>query len=143
MFIHFFILAFIGKDIKFDYLVNGQKLAPSCLTENRFDKLLGSNGYSVAGTCLSNIEIKEFESQATWTKNGRERKSFKKIVIDKVFEDVDSSDLQSHLENQSEEFMKRLWAYKRIKHMLANNNSCTVEASEGNVWIMSFGQVVE
>ena len=139
MFIHFFILAFIGKDIKFDYLVNGQKLAPSCLTENRFDKLLGSNGYSVAGTCLSNIEIKEFESQATWTENGRERKSFKKIVIDKVFEDVDSLDLQSHLENQSEEFMKRLWAYKRIKHMLANNNSCTVEAPEGNVWIMSFG----
>ena len=130
MFSHFFILAFIGKDIKFEYLVNGQKLSPSCLTENRFDKLLGSNGYSVAGTCLNDIQIKEFESQTTWTENGREMKSFKKIVIDETFEDVDPLNLQSHPENQSEEFMKRLWAYKRIKYMLANNNSCTVQ---GNV----------
>ena len=124
---HFFILAFIGKDIKFEYLVNGQKLSPSCLTENRFDKLLGSNGYSVAGTCLNDIEIKEFESQTTWTENGMEKKDFKKIIIDETFEGVDAFDLQSYHENQSEEFMKRLWAYKRIKYMLANNNSCQVE----------------
>ena len=127
MFSHFFILAFIGKDIKFEYLVNGQKLSPSCLTENRFVKLLGSNGYSIAGTCLNGIEIKEFESKITWTENGMERKNFKKITIDETFEGVDAFDLQSYHENQSEEFMRRLWAYKKIKYMLANNNSCQVE----------------
>ena len=97
------------------------------MTENRFVKLLGSNGYSIAGTCLNGIEIKEFESKITWTENGMERKNFKKITIDETFEGVDAFDLQSYHENQSEEFMKRLWAYKKIKYMLANNNSCQVE----------------
>ena len=97
------------------------------MTENGFAKLLGSNGYSVAGTCLNDIQIKEFESQITWTENGMERKDFKKIIIDETFEGVDAFNLQSHHENQSEEFMKRLWAYKRIKYMLANINSCQVE----------------
>jgi hypothetical protein len=98
------------------------------LTETKFKELLGSVGYSVAGTCLNDIEIKEFESQITWTKNNMGRKSFKKIVIDETFEDVDPLDLQSsYHENQSEEFMKRFWAYKRIKYWLANNNTCTVE----------------
>ena len=87
VFSHIFILAFIGKDIKFEYLVNGQSL-----TENRLDPL----------------------------------------------------DLQSYHENQSEEFMKRLWAYKRIKYMLANNNSCWVEPIfENNETEMNTEEIID
>ena len=42
-------------------------------------------------------------------------------------EGMEASELQFSEDVQSEEFMERLWAYKRIKYMLANIHYCVAE----------------
>ena len=124
--------AFIGKGVKFEYLVNGNKISPSCLTEDRFEKLSGSEEYSVTGTCLTDIKVRKFESKRTWTERGVEKFDYKEIVIDEIVEvdeGMEASNVQFSANDQTEEFMERLWAFKRIKYMLANKNYCEDEGT--------------
>ena len=130
--LHNFFPAFIGKGVKFEYLVNGNKISPSCLTEDRFEKLSGSEEYSVTGTCLKDIKVRKFESKTKWTERGVERFDYKEIVIDEIVEvdeGMEASNVQFSPNDQTEEFMERLWAFKRIKYMLANKNYCEDEGT--------------
>ena len=61
-----------------------------------------------------------------------ERFDYKKIVIDEIVEvdeGMEASNVQFSANDQTEEFMERLWAFKRIKYMLANKNYCEDEGT--------------
>merc|ERR1711971_252744 len=134
------------KDVTFEYLVNGERIAPEYLTSTSIDKVFGSAEYSIAGVLPNYEEINEIQVKINaQTDLG----PFEDLYVLKPC-------LRNHLENPrsfptnenhetndigrcfpyipipqvewqqtpTEKFMERLWAFKRINYLLDDQVEC-------------------
>merc|ERR1712223_1978864 len=140
------------KDVTFEYLVNGERIAPENLTTTAIDQVFGSNEYSIAGTFPEDKQVNEIEvimkaknqigsiekffylrpcdiphpvtlPEANENILPRPTKLPRIINPDRCF----PTNIPQPLWKQSstEIFMERLWAYKRINYLLSDSTECT------------------
>jgi len=134
------------KDVTFEYLVNGEVIAPENLTSISFDKVFGLDEYSITGTLSNYEEVNEievkinaqtdlgfFEESLILTPCGLDHvdhpRSFpttedlKVIDIFRCFPYIPIPQAEWK-QTPTEEFMERLWAFKRINYLLDDQNDC-------------------
>ena len=110
------------------------------MTENNFENVSGSKESIIAGTCLEKVEIKNIEVKRTSrSKYGGEKEDLKVFIV--VKEEILDVDIEGEEEilnrsktllihpSPSEEFMDRLWAFKRINYLLSPKTTCKDEGT--------------
>ena len=100
------------KDVSFEYLVNGKTIKPEKLTKTSLDLVFGSNEYSITGTFPEYEEINDFEIIINGQNN--------LVDLDMVFTPF-ATFQPLWTPNPIDEFMERLWAFKRINYLLGTD----------------------
>merc|ERR1712172_472443 len=140
------------KDVTFEYLVNGERIAPEYLTSTSIDKVFGSAEYSIAGVLPDYEEINEiqvkinaqtdlgpFEDLYILTPCLRDHQEHPRsfptnenheiIDIGRCFPYIPIPQVEWQ-QTATEQFMERLWAFKRINYLLDDQVECTKGINE-------------
>ena len=119
------------KDVTFDYRINGKKIPSDALTTTAIDQAFGSNEYLVAGSYSENERINEIEiivKSQNMIKNtfllkpcgSRTQRPLSNLRC------LPNLSSQSPAQRQIDNFMERLWAFKRIIYLF-NYTDCQAE----------------
>merc|ERR1711971_515594 len=140
------------KDVTFEYLVNGERIAPEYLTSTSIDKVFGSAEYSIAGVLPDYEEINEiqvkinaqtdlgpFEDLYILTPCLRDHQEHPRsfptnenheiIDIGRCFPYIPIPQIEWQ-QTPTEKFMERLWAFKRINYLLDDQVECAKGLNE-------------
>jgi hypothetical protein len=137
------------KDVTFEYLVNGKRILPENLTTTAISQVFGSNEYSIAGTFPEDEEINEIQVILNAKdQSGLIEKLFSLRPCYQILPVTKPNPLSDVIPNlpipdrcyrcfptiapqpiweqsPTEQFMERLWAYKRINYLSEDNLECT------------------
>merc|ERR1711935_591593 len=126
---------------KFEYLVNGKKVPSNKLTTTPIGQAFGRSEYVVAGSYPDDEEINELEVIVKSQKNVVESISMKPCdprgqrATENCFPNLSNTDKRT----ETEVFLNRLWASKRINYLLNQKKDCT-RALGTRIGILRSGQ---
>lgn len=126
--------------------MNGKRIVPENLTTTAISQVFGSNEYSIAGTFSEDEEINEIQViLKAKDQSGLIEKLFSLRPCYRILTVTKPNPLSDVIPNlpipdrcfpivapqpiweqsPTEQFMERLWAYKRINYLLEDNQECT------------------
>merc|ERR1719400_1199580 len=134
------------KDVSFEYIVNGKRIVPENLTTTAINQVFGSNEYSIAGKFPEDEDINvvkvimKGKDQVGAYENiitirpctfirptARPKPLPGKIpnfpIPDRCFPIITPQPIWE--QSPTEQFMERLWAYKRINYLNEDETNCT------------------
>jgi len=134
------------RDVTFEYIVNGKRILPENLTTTAINQVFGSNEYSIAGKFPEDEDINvvkvimKGKDQVGAYENiitirpctfirptARPKPLPGKIpnfpIPDRCFPIITPQPIWE--QSPTEQFMERLWAYKRINYLKDNETNCT------------------
>merc|ERR1719362_1166319 len=134
------------RDVTFEYIVNGKRILPENLTTTAINQVFGSNEYSIAGKFPEDEDINvvkvimkgkdqvgAYENIITIRPCTFNRPTARpkplpgKIpnfsIPDRCFPIITPQPIWK--QSPTEQFMERLWAYKRINYLKDNETNCT------------------
>merc|ERR1739848_727650 len=139
------------KDVEFEYMYNGQRISPANLTSTHIDHAHGKNEYVIAG----NFEPIDSVIDIRLIIKANDGDFLQELIIHPCLAPregepraLDINEQRHHIcfpsvfwnKTENEEFLERLWAFKRIKYLLEDsdcenaqedaNQSCKEEATE-------------
>lgn len=136
----FFILDPKLKDVTFEYLINGKKIPSDQLTTTDINQAFGSSEYLVTGSYLENKEINEIEIIVKSQNKVKDTISLKPCFTSPKplsnLRCIPNLSSQRTTQDPTENFMERLWAFKRINYLLNEKKDCTKGVSN------TFGRAV-
>ena len=125
------------KDVKFEYLYNGQVIPSENLTSTHLDHAMGKNEYVIAG----NFEHIDSVQDITLLVKANDGDFQQKLVVRPCLvvprksssqpRDLDLNGPRNCFPSvfwnrtENEEFLDRLWAFKRINYLLGDQNDCS------------------
>merc|ERR1719510_1443650 len=140
------------KDVKFQYLYNGQRILPANLTSTHIDHAFGKNEYVIAGTFEQVDTVPDIKLLIEANHGDFQQELIihpclvprEGIIGESSIEGIHERRIcfPSVFWNKTvnEEFLERLWAFKRIKYLFEDtdcervlentNQSCKEEATE-------------
>ena len=103
-------------DVSFEYMVNGERIMPEYLTSTSLDYVFGLNEYAITGSFNQDEEISDIQ---IIIKGEDDLGSFVKLITPYAISQP------QWVQSPTEEFMERLWAFKRINYLLGDQIDCT------------------
>ena len=116
-------------------MVNGERIVPKNLTSTTIGNVFGSAEYSIAGAIPKDEEVNEIQ---VTVRAEAESEPFEKLLVLKKCQDTphhqDGIGISPCLsvipkpiwkQTQTEKFMEKLWAFKRINYLLGDQNDCS------------------
>ena len=102
------------QELKFGYVVNGQTLSDQSLTSASFPNTFGHEEYVIVGSAMDGNDITDLQCLMSARQGS--------VKVQKEVEYNLQDDPQVFWSrNINEEFIARLWAFKRIKYFLDDN----------------------
>ena len=112
------------KDVKFEYLVNGKKVPSNQLTTTTIAQAFGRSEYVVAGTYPEDEEVNEIEVVVKSQREVTDKISMK--PCERRGQDPNKRCIPvDGQKDETQNFMNRLWASKRINYLLNEKVDCT------------------
>ena len=134
------------RDVTFEYIVNGNRILPDNLTTTAINQVFGSNEYSIAGKFPEDEDINVIK---VIMKGKDQVGAYENIIIlrpctfirptarpkplpgkipnfpipDRCFPIITPQPIWE--QSPTEQFMERLWAYKRINYLKEDKTNCT------------------
>ena len=116
-------------------MVNGERIVPKNLTSTTIGNVFGSAEYSIAGAIPKDEEVNEIQVTVR-AEAGSE--PFEKLLVLKKCQDTPHHQVGIGIspclsvipkpiwkQTQTEKFMEKLWAFKRINYLLGDQNDCS------------------